>query len=156
MQQSAIATSKPSAASTSCSAPLLVLAEDDDELRALLAGALRHAGYNVTELNNGSQLLRTLVTTNLSAGPSDIALVISDIRMPGVSGLDALAGINWANWTIPVVLMTAFGDRETHAAAKQLGAVAVIDKPFELDELLELVARLLPSDDKGESSDSPT
>jgi len=125
------------------SAPLLVLAEDDDELRALLARALRHEGYNVTELNNGSQLLHTLVTTNLSSTPSEIALVISDIRMPGVSGLDALAGINWASWTIPVVLMTAFGDRDTHRSARDLGAVAVIDKPFDLEELIELVARLL-------------
>jgi len=126
-----------------CSAPLLLLAEDDDELRALLARALRHEGYNVTELNDGTQLLHALVAANLSASQSAISLVISDIRMPGLSGLDVLAGIDWALSTIPVVLMTGFGDHEIHGAAKSRGAVAVLDKPFDLDDLLALVAKLL-------------
>jgi DNA-binding NtrC family response regulator len=126
------------------SAPLLVLAEDDDEFRTLLARTLRREGYNVAELNNGLQLLRTLAA-DTSAATSDIAMVISDIRMPGASGLDALAGIDSASWPVPVVLMTGFGDRETHAAAKKLGAAAVIDKPFDLDELLALVTKLLHS-----------
>ena len=124
------------------SAPLLVLAEDDDEFRTLLARTLRREGFIVAELNNGSQLLRALVAGRKSQG-SEIALVISDIRMPGASGLDALAGIDPTSWPIPVVLMTGFGDRETHAAAKKLGAAAVIDKPFDLDELLALVTKLL-------------
>lgn len=124
-------------------APLVVLAEDDDDFRALLARTLRREGYNVAELNNGAQLLRTLVADALNGGRSEIAMVISDIRMPGASGLEALAGIDWASWPIPVVLMTGFGDRETHAAAKKLGAAAVIDKPFDLDELLALVTKLL-------------
>jgi DNA-binding NtrC family response regulator len=128
------------------SAPLLVLAEDDDEFRTLLARTLRREGYNVAELNNGTQLLRTLVADNLRGPASEISLVISDIRMPGVSGLEALAGLDSAAWPIPVVLMTGFGDRETHAAARKLGAAAVIDKPFDLDELLALVTKLLHSE----------
>lgn len=127
------------------SAPLLVLAEDDDEFRSLLARTLRREGYNVAELNNGVQLLRAIVADTASK-TSEIALVISDIRMPGASGLDALAGIDSKQWPIPVVLMTGFGDRETHAAAKRLGAAAVIDKPFDLDELLALVTKLLHSE----------
>lgn len=138
------AKSVPMESAPAPSAPLLVLAEDDDEFRALLARTLRSAGYEVAELNNGTQLLRTLVATNLDAEASQIAMVISDIRMPGVSGMDALAGINWANWSIPVVLMTGFGDRATHDAAKSLGAAAVIDKPFDLDDLVALVQALLP------------
>jgi DNA-binding NtrC family response regulator len=125
------------------SAPLLVLAEDDDEFRALLARTLRRAGYDVAELNNGVQLLRTLVSRQLDGASSEIAMIISDIRMPGASGLDALAGINWTTWPIPVVLMTGFGDRATHQQAAKLGAAAVIDKPFDLDELLALVTELL-------------
>jgi DNA-binding NtrC family response regulator len=137
------ATAPKSAPDARRSAPLLVLAEDDDEFRTLLARTLRRAGYDVAEHKNGAQLLRTLVSNQLDGTSSEIAMVISDIRMPGVSGLDALAGINWANWPIPVVLMTGFGDRDTHQTAARLGAAAVIDKPFDLDELLALVTKLL-------------
>ncbi|HET8933933.1 MAG TPA: response regulator [Polyangiales bacterium] len=134
----------PQRALSACrSAPLLVLAEDDDEFRALLARTLRRAGYDVAELNNGVQLLRTLVSHQLDGASSEIAMIISDIRMPGASGMDALEGINWTSWPIPVVLMTGFGDRETHQKAAKLGAAAVIDKPFDLDELLALVTKLL-------------
>ena len=73
-----------------------------------------------------------------------IDLVISDIRMPGASGLDVLATLHSANQPVPVVLMTAFGDRQTHEQALKMGEAALIDKPFELDELLSLANRLLP------------
>src|SRR3954452_24870161 len=91
----------------------VAIAEDDDDLRSLLATMLRRAGFSVREFSSGSQLLRTLApaphlidrdpasglesgvrnvpgTSDPSADPG-IDLVISDIRMPGASGLDVLA-----------------------------------------------------------------
>lgn len=126
----------------------VAIAEDDDELRSLLATMLRRAGYGVREFSSGSQLLKSLsASDNPAALASDpafgIDLVISDIRMPGASGLDVLAKLHGANQPVPVVLMTAFGDRSTHEQALQMGAAALIDKPFELDELLSLTDRLL-------------
>lgn len=126
----------------------MAIAEDDDEFRALLATMLRRAGYCVREFSSGSQLLKSLSVDDkaaaLVAEPAlGIDLVISDIRMPGASGLDVLAQLHSAHQLVPVVLMTAFGDRSTHEQALQMGAAALIDKPFELDELLSLTDRLL-------------
>jgi DNA-binding NtrC family response regulator len=125
----------------------VAIAEDDDDLRSLLASMLRRAGYRVREFSSGSQLLRTLTTdTQASAltfeAELTIDLVISDIRMPGASGLEVLAKLHSMSQLVPVVLMTAFGDRSTHEKALQMGAAALIDKPFELDELLSLADRL--------------
>jgi DNA-binding NtrC family response regulator len=126
----------------------VAIAEDDDDLRALLVTSLRRAGYRVREFSSGSQLLRTLTadaTPNPSASDPELGvdLVISDIRMPGASGLDVLATLHSAHQVVPVVLMTAFGDRSTHEKALKMGAAALIDKPFDLDELLSLADRLL-------------
>lgn len=115
----------------------VALAEDDDDLRSLLATMLRRAGYHVREFSSGAQLLLTLVPP-----ARGVDLVISDIRMPGASGLEVLANLRGGDQTVPVVLMTAFGDRSTHERALELGAAALIDKPFELDELLSLADRL--------------
>jgi DNA-binding NtrC family response regulator len=140
----------------------VAIAEDDDDLRSLLATMLRRAGFSVREFSSGSQLLRSLApkqldpASGLESGVSSVSgdteasldsgidLVISDIRMPGASGLDVLATLHNANQPVPVVLMTAFGDRQTHEQALKMGAAALIDKPFELDELLTLANRLLP------------
>lgn len=116
----------------------VALAEDDDALRSLLATVLRRAGYRVREFSSGSQLLHML-------GPATAAgvdLVISDIRMPGASGLEVLAQLHGGEQPVPVVLMTAFGDHSTHEKALKMGAAALIDKPFELEELLSLADRL--------------
>ena len=70
--------------------------------------------------------------------------MISDIKMPGLSGLDLLDTLRRSDWAMPVILITAFGDRETHDEAIRLGAVRVFDKPFELDDLVETALRIVP------------
>lgn len=111
----------------------VLLAEDDAALRRLLADKLRKDGYVVEEAESGLELLTRL---GIQRGAFD--LVISDIRMPGVSGLEVLEGLRNGyepgSWAIPVILITAFGDPETHAEAARLGAV-IFDKPFDVDDL---------------------
>jgi len=110
----------------------VLVAEDDTRMRQLLAAMLRRAGFEVTEAKNGAELLDCI--GNLGATPTrSIDLIISDIRMPMLSGLDVLTEARWDRWDIPVILITAFGDEDTHAEARRLGAAAVFDKPFELD-----------------------
>jgi DNA-binding NtrC family response regulator len=70
-------------------------------------------------------------------------LIISDVRMPGVSGLDVLATLRREDWSTPVILMTAFGDLETRAEARRLGAKALFDKPFDVDDLRTAVSWFL-------------
>jgi DNA-binding response OmpR family regulator len=117
----------------------VLLAEDDAETRALLAMKLRKEGYDVVELTNGRELLSRIRSSLLgNSGPAP-ELIITDIRMPGPNGLKVLAGLRQSSWSTPVILMTAFGDAETHAEARRLGAYAVFDKPFDLDEFCAAV-----------------
>ena len=76
-------------------------------------------------------------------GAEPPALVISDERMPGVRGLAALQQARDWGWTLPLVLITAFGDDELVAQAEKVG-VTVMKKPFPLDDLRALVRGLAP------------
>lgn len=118
----------------------LVLADDDQDLRETLALAMRREGYDVVELEDGWQLLVYLATHMLHDGErSSVDLVISDVRMPGKSGLDVLAGVQWGRHPPAFILITAFADAQTRAEAWRLGATALVTKPFTLDEMRTLV-----------------
>ena len=125
--------------------PVVLLAEDDDELRRLLARKLRRQGCDVVEARTGTQLVELVVelTVEPVATEKAASLVISDLRMPGRSGLDVLRLLRRSNVTVPMILMTAFGSREVHDEAKMLGAAAVFDKPVDLDELTAAAVELL-------------
>lgn len=117
----------------------VLVAEDDPEMRALLASCLRRDGYSVIEVSDGAELLDRLgdcLALPYAASPD---LIVSDLRMPGASGMQVLAGLNSAGSRTPLVLITAFGDEETHRTANALGAAAVLDKPLDLDELRDTV-----------------
>lgn len=133
----------------------VLVAEDDVEMRTLVASALRQAGYEVEVCGNGLFLLiksgsgldLRLGKASLSflAAPETFDLIISDIRMPGASGLEILEHSRRHPHYPPVILMTAFGDEITRAQARRLGAVAILDKPFDLDQLLAEVAAVVPA-----------
>jgi len=114
----------------------VLLAEDDPDMRALLASALRHDGLDVIEVADGTELFDYIGSTWAGAGPQGRPdLIISDVRMPGFTGLEILDILRQAEFGLPVILITAFGSPETHQQAHRLGAVAVFDKPFELEDL---------------------
>lgn len=122
----------------------VLLAEDDYEMRRLLADALRRDGYEVTEAVDGLRLLGQLHSPLHYGLRADVDLIISDIRMPGVDGLEVLSGLQTYDGAPPMILITAFGDRNVHAEANRLGAVALFDKPFDLDDFRLFVRRLVP------------
>jgi DNA-binding response OmpR family regulator len=125
--------------------PRLLLAEDDLEMRRLLAGALRQDGYEVVEVGDGVDLLgEVAATSNADAESAAFDIIVSDIRIPLLTGLDVLAILRIANRKTPVILITAFGDDETHAEAHELGAAAVFDKPLDLARLREAVRAAVP------------
>lgn len=126
--------------------PHILLAEDDVELRELLLFVLARAGYRVTVCGNGLQLLETLESAE------DVDLVISDVRMPALTGLEVLESQIGNNRRPPFICMTAFGDAETHQSALQLGAAATIDKPFDLDRMIALVNDIFLHKDKNNMS----
>lgn len=129
--------------------PRLLLADDDDDLREMLAGVLRLDGYQVLEARDGTELLEQIATASDGGIADPVDLIITDVRMPGWSGLQVLSGVRRKDWAIPVMLITAYGDRETEEEAQRLGAAAFFRKPFALDELRAAVAEVLPYEPPG-------
>lgn len=119
--------------------PLVLVAEDDPDMRAVIAEALSAEGIGVEEVHDGFALVDRLRDR---AGPP-LDLVISDVRMPGWTGLEVLALGTWLQCEAPMIIITAFGDAETHGAAENLGAAAVLDKPLDVDALIELAKDIL-------------
>ncbi|HEY1533218.1 MAG TPA: response regulator [Polyangiaceae bacterium] len=121
----------------------IVVAEDDFEMRRLVADCLRSEGYEVHEVADGAQLLvRIEDSFYLRPVPAPVDLFVTDIRMPFYTGLDIVRGMREAGLEMPVVVMTAFGNPETRERAEALGAT-LLDKPFKLQALRALVRRLL-------------
>ena len=120
----------------------LLLAEDDFELRELLACVLRADGHEVVEARDGNELWSLLHESDPSAEES-FALVVSDVRMPGLTAFDVLSKLQHSLNNTPVILITAFGDQTTHLRALRLGASRVFDKPFDCDDLRTAVHEAL-------------
>ena len=117
--------------------PVVLVAEDDDDLRRLIVGKLRRRGCDTLDARNGVELAELLVARAIESlgRRTPIGLVISDIRMPGRTGLEILGMVRASGLAVPVILITGFGDPATHAEALGLGATAVFDKPVDLDVL---------------------
>ena len=115
-----------------------IVAEDDAAMRELVVTTLRLEGFEVLEAPDGLALLDRIgqVVGEREGGKDAISIIVSDVRMPDMTGLDILAALRMAGWDTPVVLMTAFGDEATHTEAAQAGGVIVLDKPFSMRELL--------------------
>ena len=124
-------------------APRVLLAEDDSELRQLVLESLQKDGHEVVEAADGRQLLIRITNHyRLRPDPEPIDLIVSDIRMPVISGLEILQGLREAHWTTPIVLITAFAELETRIRATELGA-ELLDKPFTMSALRSTVRDLL-------------
>jgi nitrogen regulation protein NR(I) len=111
----------------------LLLIEDDASAGAALQKVLRAEGYAVDHVRRGDEGL-----AQAKAGRYDV--VITDFRMPGLSGLDLIAQLHAFNPRLPIIMMTAHGTTETAIEATKLGACEYLTKPFEADELLTRVA----------------
>jgi CheY-like chemotaxis protein len=112
----------------------VLVADDDDDMRALVASTLRADGYDVVEASDGAELLDRLeeALQNPRTRPD---VVVTDIMMPRLSGLGVLDALRRAQLHFPVILMTVLADESIHIVAKRLGALGVLRKPFDVDDL---------------------
>lgn len=117
----------------------VLLAEDNRELRVILAQALRREGFSVTECSDGSDLLDRLGDVLLDRGAFAYDVIVSDVRMPGVTGTEILDGIRGLPGAPPVVLITGFPDPATVMSALASGAHTVLAKPFAVREFCRVV-----------------
>ena len=111
----------------------ILVVEDDDETREAVAGALRDLGYDAAVCPDA----RT------ARAHSDVDIVVTDIRMPGESGLELCAEIAGNRPDLPVILMTAFGDTRAVSLGLRAGASDFLAKPFSLSDLGAAVGRAL-------------
>ncbi len=110
--------------------PTVILIVDDDAgQRGLLDTFLRAHGFTTLTAASGEQALDILRTTQ-------VGMIISDVRMPGMSGLEMLRAVRSQHATLPVLLVTGFADIREAVGAMRDGAVNYLPKPIDLDELL--------------------
>src|SRR5258707_7743561 len=102
-----------------------LLVEEKTELQAMLRKALERNGFSVDEAPDGSAAIQNLRSRRYQ-------LVITDLKMPGASGLEVLRESKQADSTIPVILLTAFGSVEEPVSAMKEGAFDFIQKPVDL------------------------
>jgi DNA-binding NtrC family response regulator len=116
----------------------ILVADDDEDLRELLVVCLALDGHHIEEVSTGLELAARI------RDPDGLDLVITDVRMPGMTGIDVLAAMRGSATAqhVPVILMTAFGDEETYEVAQRFGA-EVMTKPFELETLRACVLNML-------------
>src|SRR3954447_18382491 len=112
----------------------ILIVEDEEKLRRVLELQLMSAGFDVDKAASAEDGL-TLVDR--------ADLVLSDLKLPALSGLEFLALIRRQNAVVPVVMMTAYGSVETAVGAMKAGATDFILKPFSLDHLMQVVHKAL-------------
>ena len=114
------------------------LVDDDRSVRFVLAAALGEAGFRVTAFADAGEALAAL------AGQPPPAVLLTDVRMPGDSGLALLEKVKAALPGLPVIVMSAHTDVASTAGAFRGGAHDFLSKPFDLDEAVAAVRRALP------------
>lgn len=122
------------------SAHILVV-EDRESLRRMLERALQQEGYEVTVCADGEQATRKLSDESFD-------LVLTDLKLPGMSGIELLRTSREAHPRLPVVVLTAFGTVGTAVEAMKLGAADFLEKPVEIEDLFQLVESLLGEDEE--------
>jgi len=114
----------------------ILVVDDKDMLRDSVAVTLQRAGFTVVGASDGASALSMIASRRPDC-------IVTDLKMPGLSGIELIEKIRELDDELPIVLMTAFGTIETAVRAMKIGAFDYITKPFEGDELLVAVKRAL-------------
>jgi FixJ family two-component response regulator len=115
---------------------LVAIVDDDDSVRGTLKELLRAAGFSSRTFESAEAFLG-------SGHQQETACLITDIRMPGISGLELQARLNAEHCRIPTIFITAHGDEEMRFQALRAGAVEFLPKPFDDEALIESVRAAL-------------
>ncbi|TRZ88895.1 sigma-54-dependent Fis family transcriptional regulator [bacterium] len=114
----------------------ILVVDDDHAMRLALSESLESCGYDIVAAENGREALELF-----RKGKFD--LVVTDMKMPGMTGIEVLRGVKELSPEIPVILITAYGTVGTAVEAMKEGAAEFIMKPFSLDDLEAVVKRVL-------------
>jgi two-component system, LuxR family, response regulator FixJ len=123
--------------------------DDDEAMRESLDFLLGSADFHVTLFESALNFLDTLSTV-------DFGCVISDVRMPGIDGIELLKRMKASTSLLPVVIMTGHGDVPLAVEAMKLGAADFVEKPFEDDRLIGMIEAALRQAEPGVKSEAIT
>jgi DNA-binding NtrC family response regulator len=115
---------------------IILIVDDDQTMRLALSESLESCGYQIMAVENGTEALSLFRKRKFD-------LVITDMRMPGMTGIEVLQGVKYMTPNVPVILITAYGTVNTAVEAMKEGAAEFIMKPFSLDDLEAVVKRVL-------------
>lgn len=114
---------------------VLLVVEDDKEMRSLLCDELRDLGFRIVEASDGNEAIERARETNPQ-------LILTDLRMPG-GGLGYIGRLRTVVPLCPIILMTAFGDPSVRETAQRFGVAVYFDKPVRMNELKTAIKQLL-------------
>ena len=120
----------------------ILVAEDDDAFRYLLLSHLRDAGHHPVELEDGAELedYLVLMRSHMVLRPD---LILTDLRMPGSSGLEVVRRAREKGLECPIVLLTAFPAPDLFEEADRIGHITVLGKPIAFERITECVGDLV-------------
>ncbi|MCI0997162.1 response regulator [Pseudomonas sp. ICMP22404] len=114
----------------------IAVVDDDEAVRAALKSLLRSSGYDVRTYGSALDFLD-------AAGPAGTNCLVSDIQMPGMSGVELHERLGAMGFRIPTIFITAYPGKASHLAANAPGLVACLPKPCEADRLLACIETAL-------------
>ena len=123
------------------------IVDDDQSIRFVLEKALLREDLPTRSFTNPREVLAALESATEDEGPQ---ILVSDIRMPGGSGLDLLEKVKEKLPGLPVIIMTAFSDLDSAVSAFQGGAFEYLPKPFDLPKAVELIRRAVEESQREE------
>jgi FixJ family two-component response regulator len=110
----------------------IFVVDDDEFVRDSLKTLIKAAGFSVEAFGSAEEFL-------VHAAHKSSGLLVLDVRMPGMSGLELQKRLASASWIIPIIFITAHEDKQAYNAAMEKGAVAFLRKPFDDQELFDAI-----------------
>jgi nitrogen regulation protein NR(I) len=127
--------------------PTILVADDEPNLRRVLSAILLREGYQVRQAENGEDAIDQL--------DDAVDVVITDLKMPRIDGMAVLDHVSARHPSVPVIMITAFGSVDNAVLAVKKGAFDYIEKPFEKDQIRQIVAKAVAQADANQQAPSP-
>ncbi|MFC1524623.1 response regulator [Thermodesulfobacteriota bacterium] len=115
----------------------ILIADDEKHTRLALSLLLKNAGFQVETACDGVEAFNTIIECMNNQSPID--LLITDYRMPKLSGMELIQMLNQGSLSIPVVFITGYGNNELVQELRTKGNIHYLDKPFRVEKLLQMI-----------------